>query len=239
MSVLVCRPEDDGIFLAKSLAKQNITSFVLPTISIENISVNINTDVFTDLIFTSKYAVKNFFSQYSPSFFSNTSIYAVGASTASLIEGFGLQCKHPLKYDSYNLLELIKTVSTSDKQFAIVAGVGGNAYLVDELSKIASCQKLEVYKRSRISEKELLKSYSKHYQNTAPDIIVVTSIDIFRSLNRIFCKILAPYDSKITVTSSKMLELVKDSGFKNIVKLELLNNDYICEVIEKIIRGNE
>ncbi|AXA34322.1 uroporphyrinogen-III synthase [Francisella adeliensis] len=237
MNVLVCRPLEDSIDLSSSLNKLGITNLVLPTISIENISINICLDGFTDFIFTSKHAVRSFFSQYSPNLFIDINIYAVGASSASLIKELGLKCQYPKKASSYDLFELIDTKSISDEKFAVIGGVGGNTYLIDKLSEIAGCQKLEVYKRKDIASDELLKNYLKHYQDEFPDIIVVTSIDVFNSLNRIFSKIRAPYDTKITVTSLKMLELLESKGFNNTVMLNKLNNDHICKVIEEIAKG--
>lgn len=57
-----------------------------------------------------------------------------------------------------------------------------------------------------------------------PDVIVTTSIDIFKSLNRIFGEIVAPRAAIVTITSPKMLKFVNEQGFENTLKLEKLDN---------------
>lgn len=239
MNILISRPKEDGELLAQSLESLGVSCFVLPTISIENITINIDICNYSDLIFTSKYAVKSFFSQYSADLLSGVNIYAVGASTASLVRGFGLKCEYPREYNSNSLLKYIMSTKTTNRSFAIIAGVGGNPYLAEELAKVSKCTKLEFYKRNYIGTDKLLESYVEHYQDTTPDIIVTTSVDVFKSLNRIFGKILAPYGSKITVTSPKMLELVKDSGFTDVIELRQVDNKHIYQTVEKIIKGNK
>ncbi|MDE4982302.1 uroporphyrinogen-III synthase, partial [Francisella tularensis subsp. holarctica] len=86
------------------------------------------------------------------------------------------------------------------------------------------CHKFETYLRVLIDLYELLDTYNKLFLHNQPDIISATSLDVFKSLNRIFEKITTPKAATITITSLKMLKYVNQQGFKNTLKLETLYN---------------
>lgn len=237
MNVLVCRPKKDAQVLVDKLNDNQVKAFCLPTINIEFLEPQVNLDFFTDIIFTSKYAVEGIFKYITPALLKRKNIYSVGASTASLLSEYGLTSKYPNKYNSESLLRLLDEYGVSDKKFLVVSGIAGNELLVSELSKKSPCHKLEVYKRVFKEQATLVARYADILKQAEPDIIVATSLDVFKSLVRVFEKIQLPEHAIVTITSSKMLEFVKEHGFSNTMKLDKLNNEYICQQILELIEA--
>ncbi|ASG68081.1 uroporphyrinogen-III synthase [Francisella halioticida] len=239
MEILVCRPEKDTLDLVELLCSKNCRAIGLPVIKIfyKNISERIHQ--YNTIIFTSKYAVEGLFKQYYPKLFVNKKIYAIGASTTRLLREFGLNAEYPrTKYNSQELFQLIFQHDISEQELAIVSGVGGNDFLIKELSKYTKCYKFETYERVFEEVDYLYNRYIQSFSQQNPKVIVVTSLDVFRSLIRIFVKTSAPKDAIITITSPKMLEFVNKQGFKNILKLEKIDNDYICRKILEITEAS-
>ena len=235
MEILVCRPEKDASDLVELFCSKGFTAKGLPTIKISYKNISEEIYQYSTIIFTSKYGVQGLFKLYSPKLFVGKKIYAVGASTASFLKTFGLNAEYPhTKYNSQELLKLILQNDISKQDFAIVSGVGGNDLLVKELSKYTKCSKFEVYERVFEDVDYLCDRYLQSFSQKDPDVIAVTSLDVFKSLIRIFAKTSAPKDAIVTITSSKMLEFVNKQGFRNTLKLEKINNDYICRKILEI-----
>lgn len=240
MEILVCRPENDAFDLVKLLNSNNHNAISLPTIRISYNHISKKIHEYNSVIFTSKYAVRGLFKHYSPEFLVGKKIYAVGASTASLLKNFGLDAKYPhTKYNSQELFKLISQDDIYQQSFAIVSGVGGNDFLLKELSKTTRCNKFEVYERVFEDVDCLSDKYSQFFFEKDPNVIVVTSLDVFASLMRIFAKTSVPKDAIVTITSSKMLEFVNKHGFKNTLELEKINNDYICKKILEITEASK
>jgi uroporphyrinogen-III synthase len=231
MNVLICRPEEDAKGLIELLTDKGIKALALPTIEIKNIATPIELGEFTDFIFTSKHAVKSFFAQHDAKLLVDKKIYSIGAATAKELKSFEIDSQCPDNHNSKALFSLIDKTPFIDKKFAIVSGVGGNTYLEDEISKHAAITKVTVYERVLVDKDYLQNAYTAEYNDAQPDLIVATSIDVFKSLIRIFEEMPLPTQAKVTVTSYKMQRFVSASGFKNILKLHKIDNDYICEQI--------
>ena len=231
MKILVCRPHDDAVNLTEQLCLNGLLSVSLPAIKIYYQKITKNVVNYTSLIFTSKYAVESLFDQYPADLFKNKKIYSVGASTAAVLKKYRFDVIYPVKYGSQKLLNIILKNDISTDNFAIISGVSGNNLLFEELSKLTDCHKFETYLRVFIDLDELLYAYNKVFLYQQPDIIITTSLDVFKSLNRVFEKITTPKAAIITITSPKMLKFVNQQGFKNTLKLEKLDNNYICQRI--------
>lgn len=239
MNVLVCRPEKDALALVEQLNSKGVSAYSLPTIKIEFINVKADFTNYTSIIFTSKYAVESFINQFSVGRLKNKKIYSVGASTANLLKKYGICSKYPTKYNSQALLSLLQQDNISDERFLIISGVSGNDSLITELSKQVTCKKLEVYQRVFEKEEWLISKYRRVFGVDEADIVVATSLDVFKSLSRIFTKINISKTAIITITSTKMLEFVSKEGFINTLKLERLDNDYISKRILEVSRGKK
>ncbi|MDE4996672.1 uroporphyrinogen-III synthase, partial [Francisella tularensis subsp. holarctica] len=72
-----------------------------------------------------------------------------------------------------------------------------------------------------------------------PDIIIATILYVFKSFNIIFEKITTPKAATINITSLKMLKFVNQQGCKNTLKLEKLDNSYICQRILEFTQSND
>ncbi len=90
-----------------------------------------------------------------------------------------------------------------DKKFAIISGVGGNTYLEDEISKYATATKITVYERVLVDKEILQDAYTAEYSDVEPDLIVATSIDVFKSLIRILKKHLCLHWQKLQLLAQK------------------------------------
>ncbi|APC91155.1 MULTISPECIES: uroporphyrinogen-III synthase [Francisella] len=231
MKILVCRPQDDADSLTEQLCLNGLLAISLPTIKICYQKIAKNVVEYTSLVFTSKYAVKSLFSQYDADLFKNKKIYSVGASTAAVLKKYQLDAIYPVRHGSQELLNIILNYDISTDKFAIISGVSGNNLLVEELSKLTQCHKFETYSRVFMEIDELTNEYNKLFLHQQPGIIIATSLDVFKSLNRVFEKITVPKAATVTITSPKMLKFVNQQGFKNTLKLEKLDNNYICQRI--------
>ncbi|MED7788471.1 uroporphyrinogen-III synthase [Francisella sp. 19X1-34] len=240
MEILVCRPKSDAATLVDLLSSKNYNATSLPTLKICYKTISEQIHEYSSVIFTSKYAVKGLFKQYLPETFKNRRLYAVGQSTAKLLSSYGLSASYPnTKYNSQELYKLISQNNPSQKSFAIVSGAGGNQFLLKELSRVTRCKKFEVYERVFEDVDLLTARYKEFFLQKNPELIVATSLDVFKSLIRVFAKTSLPVDAIVTITSSKMLEFVNKHGFKNTLELEKINNDYIYNKILEITEASQ
>ncbi len=238
MKILVCRPKDDADKLSQLLRSEGYTAISLPCINIDYIRITSSVRDYTSYIFTSKYAIESLFAQYSPKLFQDKKLYSVGQTTAKTLKRYGLDAIYPHDHGSQELLKLIIEEDVSDDSFAVISGVSGNELLVKEISQLTKCDKFETYQRVFESITALSQSYLKVIDDGIhPDVIIATSIDVFRSLNRIFDEIVAPTAAIITITSPKMLEFVNEQGFENTLKLEKLDNNCIYQKIREHIEA--
>ncbi len=227
MSILVCRPENDATKLSEMLNLGGYSSSVLSTLEIKYEKISIDLNAFTDVVFTSKYAVLSFMSQYPASALNNKYIYSIGATTAQHLLQYNIQSEYPDRFNSIELYKIIANNNLVDRNFAIMSGVSGNNFLVDEVSKQNQCSKFECYQRVFVNEETLVNNYMDLYDDVDPDIIVVTSLDVFKSLNRVFAHISPPINAFITITSAKMLKFANDNGFSRTISLDSISNENI------------
>lgn len=238
MKILVCRPKDDADKLSQLLRSKGYTATSLPCINIDYIRIASSVLAYTNYIFTSKYAVESLFAQYNPELFHDKKLYSVGQSTAKTLKKYGLDAIYPHDHGSQELFKLILEEDVSDDSFAVISGVSGNELLVKEISQLTKCDKFETYQRVFESIAALSQAYLKFIDDGInPDVIVTTSIDIFKSLNRIFGEIVAPRAAIVTITSPKMLKFVNEQGFENTLKLEKLDNNCIYQKIREHIEA--
>lgn len=239
MSILVCRPENDAAKLSDMLNLSGYSSSVLSTLEIKYKEISIDLNAFTDIVFTSKYAVLSFMSQYPASALNNKHIYSIGVTTAQHLLQYKVQSECPDKFNSIELYKIIARNNMIGKKFAVMSGVSGNNFLVDEISKQNQCSKFECYQRVFVNEEILVNNYIDLFNDVDPDIIVVTSLDVFKSLNRIFAHISPPINAFITITSTKMLKFANDNGFSRTISLDSISNENIKLTILEHIEARQ
>ena len=88
-----------------------------------------------------------------------------------------------------------------------------------------------MYERVLADKMLLQNAYAAEYSDVEPDLIVATSIDVFKSLIRIFEETPLPAKAKVTITSPKMLKFVLESGFNCTIELKQIDNNYISKQI--------
>ena len=232
MDILIARPYSDAKKLASLFEERGISTAILPSIRIVNKRVNFNSKEFTDFVFTSKYAVESLFADHSSKELIDKNVYSIGKTTAKHLLKYGLNAKYSQKYNSAELFKLIQQENHLGKRkFAIVSGVGGNDYLEKNVRKFSQCQKIKVYERIFEDKEALYREYQQVYFSSEPKVIITTSLDVFKSLNRIFKYVSVPKDCITTITSPKMLNFVNSQGFYNTLNLEKLDNEYICKKV--------
>lgn len=236
--ILICRPERDAKLLKDLLIQCNISSVVLPTVVIDYLDFTFDKKNFTDVIFTSKYAVQGFFEVYDEAVLHNIKIWAIGESTAKVLSEKNLLVNYPKKYNSEALYDLLAIDGFDGKKIALVSGEGGNDFLEKNLSEIVECKKIETYKRDFLNPEQLLEKYNHYFHDRSPKIIVTTSLDVFNALNTIFPINSKPINSIVTITSTKMLKCVTAEGFEKTLFLEKVDNQSICDVIKKFFERN-
>ncbi len=110
MNVLICRPKEDANELIDLVATKGVKALALPTIEIKDIATTTEISEFTDFIFTSKHAVKSFFTEHDAKLLADKKIYSIGAATAKELQSFGLNSQCPDKHNSKALFGLIKSI---------------------------------------------------------------------------------------------------------------------------------
>ena len=143
MQVLITRPKTQAKSLAAALQQYDIDSVCFPAIEIVMPSTLVplrqvlrNLERFAMLIFTSPNAVNQFL-EYAATVKLTAQVFAIGSSTANLLEKNHISvAAYPQPANSEALLALLKTQSLIGKEIAIFTGEAGSTLLVDNL---ASC----------------------------------------------------------------------------------------------------
>lgn len=125
--------------------------------------------------------------------------FAVGPSTAAIIESAGLLVKFPKdRTSSEALLELPQLQKIEGKKVLIVRGAGGREILAEGLvARGASVDYIELYER-RVPE------YSTDYLRECllqhkPDAVVISSAEALDNLQILFSSVLAQHDTQASV----------------------------------------
>lgn len=159
--VLLTRPADESVALAATLSEQGIFSSSLPLLEIEGLpttaeqqTVFRNLDRYCAVIVVSKPAARfalGLLAQYGPRTPAQP-WFSVGAATAQVLAGHGLDVSYPESGDdSEALLELPRlreAIAGPDPRVLILRGEGGRELLAERLrDQGASVDYLELYRR--------------------------------------------------------------------------------------------
>ena len=237
--IIICRPNHDAKQLAIIFQKNNISAIDIPTIKIEYLNFQIN-QRYTDLIFTSKYAVKSFFINHKIN--DNAKVWAVGKSTANELKKYNIKAFYPKnKYNSEHLYNLIaKKIDFSKSKLLIIKGEKGNNYLNE---KIKQSTNIYTYKRIKITKNIFIEKYNNFFVNKVPKIVIVTSLDVFKyfveNISNENSFNLIKKHSYITITSKIMLDYANKLGFKNTIFLDKINNENIYPICKNILRNKD
>jgi uroporphyrinogen-III synthase len=238
------RPEGQFESLQASLQNRGAIGISLPMLAIEPLETDatikdrvLNLDHFDLLFFVSTNAAKlgmALINDYWPQFPVQISLYAVGPTTAGVLEDFGLNAEYPReRMSSEAMLALESLQNIEGKKALIIRGVGGRELLAADLSKRdADVQYLEIYRREcpAYEPGEVKAVLSR--QN--PDGVIVTSAEALENLasllERDSC---ALADIPLFVSSERIAALAAQSGFENTVTMTGADDDSIIQGLEQ------
>lgn len=152
--------------------------------------------------------------KYWPQFPAGLDIFAVGPTTAAVIEDYGLKVCYPdERMSSEALLALPALANVAGKQALIVRGVGGRELLAGELLKRgATVDYLELY--SRQAPEFAPGAIAALAAKDKPDAVIVTSAEALVNLRRILEADKVPLAAlPLFVSSDRIAEIARQAGF--------------------------
>ncbi|WP_440616233.1 uroporphyrinogen-III synthase [Cysteiniphilum sp. 6C5] len=238
--VIVFRPEPKASLLVDTLCFHNISALAVEPFAIEYIPFEIASAAYTDIIFTSTYAVESFFSAVPDhAIMVHATIWTVGSVTALALHKHGIKAHYPDKADSEHLLAILSDTgqSISDRHFLLIKGVGGRELLTNVLQQqAASFSLINCYERKPCDKRELLRKIQQiNWDNRHPRILLYTSFDALKASMPIF-EVFSDWQQKctVTVTNRRMLDWAKRQGFVKLYLLENLTHDQLVAQIIKL-----
>ena len=250
LNILLTRENNDNIILAEKLASLGINSFNCPLLSIVPLAVtdvkllkedSLRSDI---IIFISKNAVKNFFSQQmlSALITSQTLVAAIGLTTKIELEGYGIKnIIYPQNnvYNSVNLfMELQQKTSLKNKSIMIVKGVGGLGELKNRLiTSGAKIVELSVYKR--MLPEGAAVNLKNIFTQQRVDMLLVTSEFIFNNIGILTYQQSWFYKNKICllVPSKRLAVLSCKQGFRQVITVKNATNAAIFQKLSSYCVG--
>lgn len=224
------RPEGQIKSLQGALESHGAKVLSMPMLAITPLEVNaaikskvLNLDQYDLLFFISTNAANlgmELIQQYWPQFPLQLKIFAVGPTTAAVIENYDLDVEYPavgMSTEALMTLDSLKEIENS--KALIVRGVGGREILAKELQlRGASFDYLELYRRDcpGYSRGELAARVDKF----PPDAVVVTSAEALANLDSLLRKDEVSLDRiPLFVSSTRIGHLATESGFGNTITM--------------------
>lgn len=239
--VVVFRPEPKASLLVNALQSHGVLALAIEPFTIEFTPFTIPNAIYTDIVFTSTYAVESFVSTYSGdhAVIARANIWAVGSSTSHALHAHGMKACYPDKADSEHLLEMFSDInqSMSDRHFLLVKGVCGRKLLTDVLQQqAASLLVIDCYERKPRNKKDLLWQLQQiDWCMIHPKVLLYTSFDALKATMPIFDAFSDwQQNCTITVTNRRMLDWAKCQGFAKLCLLENLTRDQLVTQIIKL-----
>jgi len=226
--IWLTRPAEQSVGLQESLRSFGARTFSFPLLHIEKIEPQgltlsrlQNLDQYDLVFYVSSNAARigmDSISVWWPQYPSHILNFAVGPTTAAVVEAHGLVVYYPLeRMDSEAMLALPQLQQIAGKRALIVRGVGGREILSEGLlARGANVDYAELYQR-------LAPHYTRSYMKNClqvhePDAIVVSSGEAMDNFKTLFA---GWYDGWQTlplhVVSPRLQEHAGAAGFANVV----------------------
>ena len=239
--VIVFRPEPKSSMLVNSLSTYRISALAVAPFSIKFIPFHVPNIAYSDIVFTSSYAVDAFFSIAHSDLFilCNVDIWAVGSATATALQAHGIKASFPVKADSEHLLQMImqEDKPLKDRHFLLFKGIGGRELLTQVLQQqAASLSVVDCYERQLYAQEYLLQQLQQiDWHMSYPKILLYTSFDALKATMPIF-DVFSDWQQNctVTVTNRRMLDWAKRQGFAKLYLLENLTHDQLVTQIIKL-----
>lgn len=219
-NILITKLGVKGKMLAQALTQQGFHTVYQPLLAIQPLNYAVPSAQFSDIIFTSQYAVE--YGKAIIESYPHLRYWAIGQGTADGLQQLGIIARYPYQANSEGLIALLEQKSIA-RNILLVTGEGGRGYLDQHLPLKYNFQRCNVYRREALDMDDI----RSHY-----DIVVLTnhdSLEVF--LNKIH------YNEKILmalmiVSSQRMFATATASGFRNVVVLEDITNESILAYIQ-------
>lgn len=250
-AILVTRPEEQAAGLIAAIEKQGGQVIFAPMIAIRGIADDVATKKIVDRL--RDYSVAVFISRNAVEFgvewikackqtLDHCAVYAVGVGTGARLRELGIRDVHTPKgeFSSEGLLKMpgLSAHEIEGKRVVIIRGAGGREQLAHTLqSRGAEVDYCEVYER--VVPKTNLSKVLRAHAITAPDIIVITSLEILTNLaekiDQEHLDIL--YDVPLLVAGSRTAQEVERLGFTTAPII--VDNPGDASIVEALIRWVE
>lgn len=161
--------------------------------------------------------------------------FAVGPSTAEVLEQEGLLVHYPRERMSSEALLAIPELAAIDGKNALICrGVGGRETLAQGLrDKGARVTYLELYERAVPDYPQA--QVEQLIATGQPDAIVVTSSEALVNLEKVLGSLWPPlYDSPLLVSSERIAEDARNSGFQQITTMTGASDPCIMAAIDSL-----
>jgi uroporphyrinogen-III synthase len=230
LRVLVTRPEPLQQELVDAIEARGGSAVSLPLLDIEPITdakaqqvlrrLLLDLDQYQLLIFISSNAVHHgcdLIEQYWPQFPVGVELFAVGPSTASVLQQrLGLNVQHsPTGMDSEALLDLPRLTAVAGQKIAVFRGEGGRELLASTLrQRGARVDYLEVYRRRSLSYPA--QTLADTFGPTGVNVLTVTSGQSLTQLH----ELTTAHRQRLSllpllVPSPRLAEQARQLGFQN------------------------
>jgi len=228
--IWITRPLGQAEALIISLENRGALVEHLPMLAIEPLPVDatirntvLNLDSYQLLFFISTNAATigmDVIHDYWPQFPVQLKIYAVGPTTAAVLESFDLPVEFPRsRMSSEVLLELESLQDIQDMKALVVRGVGGRELLATALNERgASVDYLELYRRT--CPPYPAGTLAARYKAAPPDGVVITSAEALENFRVLLvCNDMQPEQLPLFVSSERIAQIAQASGFKKTVTM--------------------
>jgi uroporphyrinogen-III synthase len=226
--IWLTRPAEQSAELQESLRSLGASTFSFPLLHIEQIEPQgltlsrlQNLDQYDLVFYVSSNAARigmEFINGWWPQYPAHILNFAVGPTTAAVLEAHGLVVYYPQeRMDSEAMLALPQLQEISGKKALIVRGIGGREILSEGLlARGAHVDYAELYQRLA---PHYTRSYMKNcLQVHAPDAIVVSSGEAMDNLKALFADWHEGWQSlPLHVVSERLYEHAQAAGFTHVV----------------------
>lgn len=244
MSVLIIRPQEQGVALCQELQQRGIECIHHPLFDISPIEIehelfhlSPNNDKVDIIIAVSQYAVQfcdQLLRQKKQSWPSNTRYFAIGQKTAQLLSKLSQQqVDYPQVSDSEHLLENTELSAVSGLNIVILRGNGGRELIAETLrDRGANVVYKEVYQR--VPRAFYAESNVTLWQDRQIESIVVTS---YEQLELLVSQLPALYHNwlfalSIYVPSERIARLAQGAGFRNTITVGSASNSDLVAALQ-------
>jgi uroporphyrinogen-III synthase len=245
-SIWITRPEGQSESLAALLQQAGANVRSVPMLRIDPLPLDaviksrvMDLDHYQQLFFISTNAAglgMALIDNYWPQFPVGLDIYAVGPTTAAVIEAFGLKVNYPQeRMSSEALLALPSLADIAGSKALIVRGVGGRELLAEELRKRgASVDYLELYRRECPEYDAGV--IGAMFTDDKPAAVIITSAEALACL-----KDLLEADKvdiscvPLYVSSARIAEAAQAAGFGDTITMPGADDKAIIDTLKRTL----